>query len=91
MKLGHRFPQADRRCCFAFSGGCGVDGSDKDQLAVRLPGEALPDRRGELRFIAAIGLELFLADSEPLRNLRDWQKRGVLCDFNVSEPGKIPP
>lgn len=54
-----------------------------------LAGDAFHDRRGKLCLKAAIGLELLLADSEPLRNLRDRQKGGVLGDFDVSEHVKV--
>ena len=69
LKPCHGLSKADRCRRFSLAGGRGVDGGDKDQLTVRLAGEPFHNGRGELRLIAAVGLQLLLFDSQPLRDL----------------------
>ena len=61
------------------------DRRDVDDLPVRLVGEPLEDREIDLRFVAAVQLELVGLDARLVGDVGDRAKRRFLCDLETRE------
>ena len=74
--------QANRSGGLAFTGRCGVDGSNEDQLA--LAGQILQGVDVQLALGAAVGLQSLFADAHLGSDVTDGEHSRFLCDLNIT-------
>ena len=67
----------------ALAGRCGADGGDQNQFAVGALVQAVHILQRHLGFVAAIGIERIVRNTEPCGDLADGLHGGLLGDFDV--------
>ena len=79
--------QTDGGRRLAFTGRCGVDGSDQDQLAVGIALDRVDEVLADLGLVMAIGKQMFRRDPQPIADLLDRLLLGLAGDLDIGFVG----